>query len=142
MTTGRTRTLLRTCLALAIVGWALRPIVSAVAPERVFLHEGLPPERFLLTAFVVPAALIALLVVVCLNRVLLHAVAWCTAGIATNLGELLATGSVADYLQIGQRVASPGDVYMGVGFCLLGLGGAKVVYDGYRRDRRRARSAA
>jgi hypothetical protein len=134
VTTGRTRTLARTCVILAALGWALRPVVSALAPGSVLLHEGLPPERVLVTFAVVPTALIALLVVVCLNRVLLHATAWCTAGILTNLGEIVATGSVADYVQIGQRIASPGDVYMGVGFCLLGLGGAKVVYDGYRRD--------
>jgi hypothetical protein len=125
----------RTCLVLAVIGWALRPIVTGLAPQSVFLHEGLPSQRLLLSFIVVPTALIALLVVVCLNRLLLHAVAWCTAGIATNLGELLATGSVADYVQIGQRIASPGDIYMGVGFCLLGLGGARVVVDGYRRDR-------
>jgi hypothetical protein len=135
VTTGRTRTLVRTWLILAALAWVLRPIVSALAPGSVLLHEGLPPERLLASLVVVTTALICLLVVVCLNRLLLHAVAWCTAGMATNLGELVATGSVADYLQIGQRLASPGDVYMGVGFCLLALGGVKVVYDGHRRDR-------
>jgi hypothetical protein len=129
------RTLLRSWLVLATLGWALRPVVTELAPGSVLLHEGLPPERLLVSFVVVTAALIALLVVVCLNRLLLHAVAWCTAGMLTNVGELVATGSVADYLQIGQRLASPGDIYMGVGFCLLGVGGARVVYDGHRRGR-------
>jgi hypothetical protein len=65
--------------------------------------------------------------------VLLHAVSWILAGAASSLGELLATGSVADYVPVGQHRVSPGDLYLSVGIGLLALGALKVVYDGRAR---------
>jgi hypothetical protein len=98
----------------------------------VLLHyEPLSAGLFFASLFV-PTALIATLTILCLNRVLLHAVAWCTAGAVANLGELLATGAVADYLPVGESWLSPGDVYLAVGLGLLVLGAVKVVYDGLR----------
>ena len=130
VTTGRTATIASTVLALAFLAWVLRPIVGAVAPEVVLLHHKDVSAGLFLAFIFVPAALIVTLTIMCLNRVLLHAVAWCAAGAAANLGELLATGAVADYVPVGATRFSPGDVYLSVGVGLLALGAVKVVYDG------------
>jgi len=132
VTTGRTTTIVSTCLALALLAWALRPVVSLLSADHVLLHHVALGDRLFAFIFV-SAALIGCLVVVCLNRVLLHAVAWCTAGATANLGELVLTGSVADYVPIGDHRLSAGDVYVSVGIMLLALGALKVVFDGRTR---------
>jgi len=97
-------------------------------------REGALDLGLLVAFVVVPGVLIALSAVVrCLNRMLLHAVAWCTAGALANLGELLLTGAVADYIKAAGRVWSPGDAYLTVALGLLGLGVLKVIYDGSMR---------
>ena len=133
VTAQRTETIIRITVTLALLGWFLRPVVGAFAPGDVVLHR-VPVDAELVVGFIAtPAVVVALLVVRCLNRVLLHAVAWLCAGCATNLGELLITGAVADYIPVRARLFSPGDVYLSVGIALLGLGALKVVHDGRHR---------
>ena len=131
--TGRTVTILATIAVLAPLGWAVRAVVTTTAPDDVFHHHAALSAERLLSFAAVPAALIATLVVICLNRVILHAVAWFIAGAATNFGELLATGAVANYIHVGDYAASPGDAYLSAGLALLAVGATKVLYDGHRR---------
>jgi hypothetical protein len=137
VTSGRTATIVLTVLGLSLLAWVLRPIVSAVAPDAVWLHHKALSAGLLLAFIVFPGGLIATLTIVCLNRVLLHAVAWSTAGAVANFGELVATGSVADYVQVGASRNSAGDLYLSVGLVLLVLGALKIVYDSRRRERAR-----
>jgi hypothetical protein len=137
VTSGRTATIVLTALGLSLLAWGLRPIVGAVAPDAVWLHHKELSPGLLLAFIFFPGALIVTLTILCLNRVLLHGVAWCTAGAVANLGELVATGAVADYVQVGASRNSPGDMYLNVGFCLLVLGALKIVCDSRRRERAR-----
>lgn len=130
VTTGRTATILWTSTGLALLAWLVRAAAYVVAPERVVLHEA-PID--LPSLLVVPGLLILLLVVICLNRVLLHGVAWITAGVTANYGELIGAGAVADYIPVGQGLWSLGDVYLSVGTALVAIGAIKVVGDGLTR---------
>jgi hypothetical protein len=131
VTTGRTATMLWTSTGLALLAWCIRS-AGVVAPEHVVLHEAPVDLPSLLVA---PGLLIVLLVVICLNRVLLHGVAWIAAGVMANYGELIGTGALADYIPVGRSLWSPGDVYLTVGTALLALGAIKVVADGLARSR-------
>ncbi len=130
VTTGRMATMLWTSAGLALLAWLVRAAAQVVAPERVVFHEA-PVD--LPSLLVVPGLLILLLVVICLNRVLLHGVAWVTAGVVANYGELIGAGAVADYIPVGQSRWSLGDVYLTVSTALLAIGALKVVGDGLTR---------
>ena len=132
VTSGRTATIVRLTLLLASLAWIGRPIATAVLGDAVLLHS-VPVAPRLVAFTVFPTGLIVLLVVICLNRVLLHAVAWCTAGAVANCGELITTRAVADYIPVGEWMLSPGDVWLTIGTALLGLGAVKVVADGIRQ---------
>jgi hypothetical protein len=130
VTTGRTATILWTTVGLSCLAWIASAVVSTVAPERVLLH-AVPLD---LPGFLtIPGLLILLLVVICLNRLILHGVAWITAGCVANGGELLATGAVADYIPIRGSAWSLGDVDLAVGIGLLALGALQVVAGGLTR---------
>jgi hypothetical protein len=119
---------------LALLAWLSRPVVGALAAPSVYLHhKTLDPGQALGFVLVAGVLIVVFVVVACLNRVLLHAVAWCTAGLVANLGELLLTGAVADYIPVGGNAWSPGDVYLSVGIVLLGLGALKVIFDAATR---------
>jgi len=130
VTTGRTATILWTSAGLALLAWFVRAGANVVAPERVVLHEASVDLPSLL---LVPGLLILLLGVICLNRVLLHGVAWITAGVVANYGELIGAGAVADYIPVRQSLWSLGDVYLSVGTGLVAIGALKVVGDGLTR---------
>jgi hypothetical protein len=130
VTSGRTATILWTSTGLALLAWLGRAAAYVVAPERVVRHEA-PVD--LPSLLVVPGLLILLLVVICLNRVLLHGVAWITAGVTANYGELIGAGAVADYIPVRQGLWSLGDVYLSVGIGLIAIGALKVVSDGLTR---------
>jgi hypothetical protein len=132
--TGRTRTIVLTCAVLVPLAWALRVLAIAALGDEVIFHEAPAGDRLAWFALV-STGLIACLVFACLNRILLHAVAWCIAGAAANVGELVATGAVADYIPLGVNRLSPGDVYLIVGLCLLALAAGRIVRDGARRSR-------
>jgi hypothetical protein len=132
--TGRTRAIVRTCTVLVPLAWALRVVASSLLGDDVILHEAPAGGRLAWFAFV-SAGLTACLVFACLNRVLLYAVAWCIAGAAANVGELVATGAVADYIPLGVNRLSPGDVYLIGGLCLLVVAAARIVRDGAKRSR-------
>jgi hypothetical protein len=88
VTTGRASTIGAITAGLAALAWLLRGLVSAHAPEAI-VHHHASLSVGMLSAFVgVPATLVVLLTVLCLNRVLLHGVAWVCAGASSNLGRI------------------------------------------------------